>query len=274
MTLIISELSPLGIVMVADNAITFDCYAPNGTFKGRSFKGLTKLLPVAKIQAGLSYWGWANVCPYGDINKGIPFDWWLSNFLMVNDDKFDNLEDLANLLETELRKIIPKIDENPLSYGGIHLAGFSQYKGNLIPDFWHIHNGASQALSAKQIDSLIVNANHDCPVKKTVEFFSKGMFYMTRNGELEIFIPLFDSLNEYIREEFHKYDFITPIPNVLARADYYKSQLQLLSTLYQISGKIEHTKTSSVIYEVPVSVSNEVTILTISKGRINNYFTS
>ena len=50
--LIITEITPLGILMVADNAITISCSEPDGTVQDRSFKGLRKLVPISKIQAG------------------------------------------------------------------------------------------------------------------------------------------------------------------------------------------------------------------------------
>ena len=105
MTLILTELTKYGIVMVADNAITITCSAPDGTIKERSFKGLTKLFPIEKIQAGLSYWGWSTVKPFQKIQKGILFDWWINAFLIENNDEYSSLEELALLLEKELRKV-------------------------------------------------------------------------------------------------------------------------------------------------------------------------
>ena len=66
LTLIITELSRLGIVMVGDTARTVDSVTPSGKIQDRAFYGLIKVLPVQKLQAGLAYWGWAKMPPDDD----------------------------------------------------------------------------------------------------------------------------------------------------------------------------------------------------------------
>ena len=54
MTLVITELSNVGIAMAADSAITI---TKKGRIIGIAPKGWKKLLRVPKIKAAVSYWG-------------------------------------------------------------------------------------------------------------------------------------------------------------------------------------------------------------------------
>jgi len=145
--------------MVADNAITISCSEPDGTVQDRSFKGLRKLVPISKIQAGLSYWGWANFPPDDNISQDILVDRWIQNLLITKNDEFNSIDELAQLLERELRKVVPtlssqELENTPLGTGGIHLVGYVEYEGKLRPSFWHIHNGLSQSLLEKKFPEL------------------------------------------------------------------------------------------------------------------------
>jgi hypothetical protein len=197
--LIITELSHLGIAMSADTAETTESLNSRGVTEDRAFFGLVKLLPVRKLQAGLSYWGWAKVPPSSA--NGVWMDWWLSSFIENKRPNYDTIEDLALLLESELRNVVPPLDQKeldimPYGSGGIHLAGFVDEKGEKTPCFWHIHNGASQQLPNKKLDPSVVNANYDCPSSKFLEYRNKSQAMVIRNGDTEAYIRFFD---KYLR---------------------------------------------------------------------------
>ena len=84
LTLIITELHRFGyergIAMAADTAITEECRTVDGLIEDRAFFGLTKLFPVQKLNAGISYWGWTKMPPSS--KSGVWMDWWLRNFLV------------------------------------------------------------------------------------------------------------------------------------------------------------------------------------------------
>jgi len=279
MTLILTELSQLGIIMVVENAITLCCYQPTGTFRDRSFKGLKKNFEIPKINAGLSFWGWATVAPFDDIKEGQLFDWWLENFLYIHRDDYHSISELAEILEAELRTVIPpltdeELAENPNGSGGIHLAGYILYEGNYVPSFWHIHNGYSQVLGQEGGDPHTVNANHDCPPARTIELINEKKVYLTTNGEIEVFNGLFSILNEFIIDKFSTAGYLTPMPVIRARADFYKAQIKFLSNLYHVSGEvIEYGKRLAVL-DFPESISDEVTLLLIEENRITHQSTS
>ncbi|HER54302.1 MAG TPA: hypothetical protein ENO13_00165 [Candidatus Bathyarchaeota archaeon] len=141
MTLIITELSSYGISMVADSAITMDIIMPITRVIGhRVYFGATKLRPIPKLEAGISFWGEGQI---GDIDTDV----WILNFIQRNEENYESLEDFASLLQDELREYVPEIiDPQDLRYGtlGFHLAGYENHNDDMLPTFWHIHNGQSE----------------------------------------------------------------------------------------------------------------------------------
>ena len=96
LTLIFTELSPFGIAMSADTAVTESCVNERGLPDDRAFFGLTKLLPIKKLDAGISYWGWATMPP--DSTNGVWMDWWLKNYLVRNSNRYDTINKLPYVL--------------------------------------------------------------------------------------------------------------------------------------------------------------------------------
>jgi len=202
MTLILTELTSLGIAMAADSAITKDIRKPDGTIGEKVYYGAKKLFIVPKLRAGIAYWGWVYIPQPGE-------DWsseerkldlvelWLPYFLEKNKQDYDSIADLAQLLESELRERIPRIDpdEYPKGDGGIHLAGYESEGEELLPTFWHIHNGKSEALPNKKLDPTIVNANNDIPPEKGKLITEHpGSYAIIRNGDIETYIVLSELL--------------------------------------------------------------------------------
>ena len=273
MTLIITELSYFGIVMAADTAETVSSVNVRGLIEDRAFFGLTKLLPIKKLQAGISYWGWAKMPPSS--NNGVWMDWWLNHFLVRHRNNYNTISDLAKLLEKELRKIVPPLSKsalelNPLANGGIHLAGFVDEEGKKAPCFWHIHNGISKALPKKQIDPHIVNANYDCPPQKFLEFEKSGEAYITVNGDIEAYIRFFDKyLKGYLSELSKEMGIVLPLPRIHFRAEFWRSQIRFISDLYAIGG----TRKNGTLKQMVRGIGGEVTTLTITENGIQDYQT-
>lgn len=227
--------------MSADTAQTVDSMNVRGLVEGRAFFGLTKLLPITKLQGGISYWGWAKMPPSS--KNGVWMDWWLKRFLVENKNNFSSLGELAGLLEKELRKLVPRLsdqelkDTDGLGNGGIHLAGFINEGKRKLPCFWHIHNGQSQALPDK-IDPHIVNANYDCPPEKYLELESRGLrIYQTTNGDFKPYARFFRGyLKKYLNELNKEMDIIIPIPNIDFEANFLRVQIKFISGLYAVGG--------------------------------------
>ena len=257
-----------GIVMAADTAQTVGSMNVKGLIEDRAFFGLTKLLPVTKLQGGISYWGWAKMPPSSE--NGIWMDWWLKQFLVKNRNNFNSFSELAGLLEKELRKLVPPLTDQELRLtdgggtGGIHLVGFINDGKEKFPCFWHIHNGLSQALPKKKIDPYIVNANYDCPPEK-----SQGLrIYQTTNGDIEPYARFFRKyLKNYLNELNKEINYVIPIPNIDFEANFLRAQIKFISGLYAVGGY----RSKGTIKQLPRGIGGNVTTLTITEDGIQSY---
>lgn len=274
LTLIITELSRFGIAMAADTAETVSSVNVRGLIEDRAFFGLTKLLPIPKLQAGISYWGWAKMPPSSE--TGVWMDWWLTVFLIENINNYETIGDLVKLLEKELRKIVPPLSKPelelmPYGNGGIHLAGFAGEEEKKAPCFWHIHNGVSQALPKKELDPHIVNANYDCPPRKFLQFQKSGASLVTTNGDIEPWARFFRRyLKKYLVELQKEMKIVIPLPTIDFRAEFWRAQIRFISELYIVGGDV--LKNGTLRQKVR-GIGGEVTTLTITKDGIHSYQT-
>lgn len=233
MTLILTEISNFGIAMAADSAVTEKIVKPNGNIIYRVLTGVRKLQVIDKLNAGISVWG------EGMINN-TPTDIWLEDFIDGQRANYNSLNDFALLLQNELRLHIASINvrNNRLGTIGFHLAGFVGYQGNPTPTFYHIHNGISQALSARGItvNPAIINANHDLPPNIAQQIIASGVAYITRNGDFTTYAQLFDHLNTFLQNLFQYRNLTIPHSrNLMERAEWLRFQIRTMSELYMLS---------------------------------------
>ena len=238
MTLILTEISRIGIAMAADSAVLQRTPRPDGTVAENVLSGVVKLRQIPKLNAGISIWG------RGEINYcGVRYATsdWLEYIIKNRENEYNSLEDFARLLETELRLLITdfNLQRYPLGDIGFHLAGYSDWEGRKVPDFWHIHNGFSQALEMRGIrmDPDRVNANHDMSPRLLSCFLEMFGAYVTRNGDFPEYVELFEVVNMRLAE-FARRGFIIPCPPTLEnRARWLRFQIQLMSELYGFSNR-------------------------------------
>lgn len=253
--------------MVGETAQTVECLAPNHTIQERSFVGLVKVIPVPELRAGLSYWGWAKIPPQ-EGKRGIPMDWWIQGLLSQKANQYTSIEDLAKLLEKELREIIPMMTDEELKEfywgnGGIHLAGYAKENGQDLPCFWSIHNGLSHWHT--DFDPHIVNAHYDV---KPQPFDEKGTAIF-RNGDIDVFSQFSDSLSNYLKVVQLNLGIIMPYPDLNSRAEYWAAQIRFISALYEASGYLGKQGLS----RMTKVIGDQVTTLTITEKGIASYFT-
>jgi len=257
--------------MVGHTAQTVDSRTPLGTSEDRAFFGLIKVLPIHKLDAGVSYWGWAKMPP--NTSNGVWMDWWLQDFINKKRSDYTTLDDFVQLLEAELQRLVPPLEEKeleimPLGSGGIHVAGFTETNGMKVPCFWHIHNGISQALPGKKLNPHIVNANCDWQPKRFHEL--KERSYVTRNGEIEAYATFFEEhLQAYTGKLYDKMKMIVPLPTIVHRAEFWSSQIKFISALYEVGGLMKN----GVIKPMIKSIGDQVTTLTITPDGIRDYYT-
>jgi len=233
MTLILTDISNLGIAMAADSAVTQKIVKPNGSITYRVLTGVRKLQVIDKLNAGISVWGQGTI-------KNTSTDIWLQDFIDSQKGNYNSLSDFALLLQNELRlRIAPiNIRKDRLGTIGFHLAGFVDYLGKLMPTFYHIHNGMSQALSARgiTINAAIVNANHDLPPNLVQKILSMGVECIIRNGDFAIYAALFQYLQKFLKtlSKYHKLT-IPHSRNLMERAEWLSFQIRTMSELYKLS---------------------------------------
>jgi len=236
MTLILTEVTQLGIAMAADSAVTTTSPITNNRSITRVLTGVQKLHYIQKINAGLACWGQGNV-------GSLPMDVWLHDFIVIRKSQYNSLEDFALLLERELRKVIPPLTEpteNDFLFGttGFHLAGISECNGRHYPDFWHIHNGRSRRLEERgiEIDPYIINANHDIP-PSLMASLPENALQLTRNGDIQIYAYLYDLLQVFFEAAQRDLDitFGKTRPLLSDRCEWLKFQIDLISNLYKFS---------------------------------------
>jgi hypothetical protein len=133
MTLIISELTSYGIVMVADTTVTHTAILPSGRIE-RVLNGVQKLQIIPYLPAGVSMWGLGNITLS---NKStISTDIWLVDFIRRHSD-LTSIQDFADALKKELQQLVGNLKE-PM---GFHLAGYVEVDGKQLPTLYHIRNG-------------------------------------------------------------------------------------------------------------------------------------
>jgi hypothetical protein len=264
MTLLLTEISRYGIAMAADSALSVPTLLPvERQYIYRVYFGATKLRPIPKLQAGISWWGEGKI-------GGVDTDVWLLDFIHRNEAQYNTLRQFAILLRNQLReqiRPIPTTDGEALRYGsiGFHLAGFTRRQNSLLPTFWHIHNGQSERY--QDIDPTLVNANNDIPPQTAREELARPErtrdedWLLIRNGEFQtVYAPFYQVMRELTRFLRTQRTVIIPAQSLKGRAEFLAFQIRAIRDLYGMS------------QDLLPSVGGNVAILTISQNRIQNYF--
>jgi hypothetical protein len=144
MTLVLTEISPTGIVMATDSAITKFL---RGKIVEVDQQGWKKLLYAPKIQAGVSYWGMI-----GAITQ-IRFDQWLQR--VIQSGHYSDLSSFANHIAATLNTAC---GNRPLPNNrevGVHVAGYAEWEdGQRRPFFYHVHNGHGTTEIEHEIEEM------------------------------------------------------------------------------------------------------------------------
>lgn len=229
MTLVLTELSPLGIAMAADSAVTF---LNTQTGMVHAEPNLAKKLqPIPYLNAGISCWG------IGDIS-GLSTDRWIENFIKAH-NQTASLADFANQLAEALNAQLPpnETGENRL---GFHLAGYELYNGVATPSFYHVHDGPSTTLAQRgtQVNPNQVNANHDIPPDIFEQATANGLIPITRNGDYLLYAHIFGRLEEFFQQLIPSGIVIPNSHNLGDRAEYLVFQIRTVSEIYRLSNLV------------------------------------
>ncbi len=226
MTLVLTEISPLGIAMAADSAVTFTNLQTGLSYAQPNLA--RKLQPIPYLNAGISCWGMGTI-------DNVATDQWVANFIAAN-SKVKYLKDFAELLAVELNAQLPAnaSGENRL---GFHLAGYEDLDGVQEPSLFHIHDGPSTVLAERgiKVDPHRVNANHDVPPSMTQQIRQTGVFPLLRNGDYNLYANIFGLLEEFFQQLIPIGIRIPNSQNLRDRADYLAFQIRTVSEIYRLS---------------------------------------
>lgn len=253
MTLVLTELSEVGIAMAADSAMAM---LEGDKIKKRNQDQWCKLLHVPSITAAISYWGWV-----GKVTTK-QFDLWLKGVIQA--EKYHDLASFADCLADALNEAC---HWKPLADGyevGIHVAGYAPWPdGERRPVFYHVHNGHGTILTKHTYDDSsgkpvlvrvdpewvsdprkLFEKHQDFPkcsatLDENLAILRAG--YITRNGDYFLYAVISRQLEQAIQ-------YINRIPNVsiprdptslLSRKGYLYTMLDFMVNLYRCSSKGE-----------------------------------
>ena len=245
-TLILTELSRLGIAMAADSAVTI--IHDTGEISVRSDAAM-KLKKIPYLGAGISCWG------EGTISE-MSTDKWLSRFIHSN-SAITQLGIFAEELAIQLNKeVTPNARETSL---GFHLAGFEDHQGVPTPSFYHIHDGPSQMLANRGIivNPNRFNANPDIPPFLHQQLASNNKGYLVRNGDFRLYAMISESLTKLFEELRTEGIVIPHSQNLSDRAEYLIFWIRTMIELYRLSNLVP-------------GIGGGIHYLTISSGGIQS----
>ena len=229
MTLVLTELSPFGIAMAADSAVTFT--NPQTCLSFAEPNLAKKLQPIPYLNAGISCWGMGQIA-------GTSTDKWIEN--IVNSQKgVTSLEEFVDKLAEILNAQLPQnaTGENRL---GFHVAGYENYNGVATPSFYHVHDGPSTVLAERgiMVDPNQVNANHDMPPELFHQIQAGGSGWITRNGDYMLYANIFGLLEEFFGKLPPIGIRIPNSHNLNDRAEYLVFQIRTVSEIYRLSNLV------------------------------------
>lgn len=220
MTLIISEITSLGIVMVADTAVTESVKLPSGKELVRVLNGFKKLQKIPYLSAGISMWGNGYV-------GSMPTDMWLSDFIESRTD-LDSIHSFADELANELQAS-NGTNKEPM---GLHLAGYVEVDGEKRPTLYHIRNVDGTYEHFEFHDFI---AGHDYPpVRK--EDLPTGRHYTLRNGDYGTYAHIHATVETMLPLIQERLKITIPYPNLQSRVAYHAAWVRFVSNLYGCSG--------------------------------------
>lgn len=249
MTLVLTELSPQGIVMAADSAITF-INLKTGQKQNVNTKGWSKIIRAPRIHAAISYWGMI-----GAVTQ-IQFDNWLKENV-IQSDEYNDIFSLATHLA---QKLNDACQNKPLKDGyntGFHVAGFGKWPdGQRRPVFLHVHNAHLLVSTIPQVNEMgeliaiypgvisepikLFEVHYDFPdINKSIEenLITLSQNYITRNGDFFPYLVIWENL----QSAFNVLNLIKGLsipanPNNLgSRKDYLQMAMETIIRIYQSS---------------------------------------
>jgi hypothetical protein len=223
MTLVITELSEFGIVMVADSAVTCEEKTPAGDTIRRVLNGANKLQPISYLRAGISMWGLGSIkTSAGPVSTDV----WIADFIQRR-THVKSIDEFAKQLAQELQRVVSNV-KIPM---GFHLAGYVEKQGTTLPTFYHVRNVDGTYLNYDYHDFI---PGQDFPPRE----IKKGEVYQTRNGDYGPYAALAAGVNLVLPGIRESIGIRIPHPSLQGRIAYLAAWLKFVSDLYASSGML------------------------------------
>jgi hypothetical protein len=211
MTLVISDVSSFGVVMVGDSAVTNQ---QNGTVREGAAK--VQYSPLANV--GFALWGKANV------GEG-RLDEWLADFISTRIVSTDSVEEIGQRVATDLNSLLSRSGRSWKSLvRGVHLTGYRDG----LPVLFHVHCGHPNEPAHE------LRLYRDFPDDHSytqIVYRAKlnSHFLHLRNGYHALFGPLFDSALQYSVSLKTLFNIQLPHPSLEGRLEFYKSLVKFVA---------------------------------------------
>jgi hypothetical protein len=228
MTLVVSEISKHGIVMIGDSAITYS----NGGIPVGVGDGAAKVQYSEKANVGVAMWGNAVV-------QGNQMDTWVKDFIESNIDDNEGIESAGQRLTSGLRSELEKenMPWSELDFG-IHLAGYI----NDLPRLWHIHCGHSNEPPHEP------RLYHDYPEDQTwTEAYYRALFFPPggggtasahlRNGYTPHYALLFSSMKDYVNSLRQQLGINLPTDSLEGHLNFHKLLVRFVAGALVAAGE-------------------------------------
>ena len=222
---IIDGLNKSIILFAADRRLS--------TTDGNYHSTRKKLFKIQYLEAGVSYFGLAEVFPHG---KRQYLSDWLPAFITINHD-VPNLEVFSQRLRNELNRIVPSnILKNMPS--GFHLAGYNE---NGYPDFFYFSN-IGRSKDFRYVD---LGEKYGEPASHFLGRDAKLLGWdgvnpqsvkpgsrIYRNGDIRAHVIAWEELDKMLLTLFQFPDFKRP-STVNEYEVYVKTKLEMLAYVYK-----------------------------------------
>jgi len=246
MTLVVSDITRHGIVMVGDSAVTV--MQNDEIVDIREEAAKVQYSPAANV--GITMWGNGSI-------DGTSMDSWIAEFIEASITPGDDIEDIALRLAEQLNADLSRMGKswNELR-GGLHIAGYK----NDLPRLWHIHTGPANEPQHElqlHLDFPELKGLNDIDFRvflsQDEDTFPK--YCHLRNGYIPHFAALFDSMMRYSRTLRALY-IRFPQDSLEGRLTFYKLLVQFVAETLVAAGK--HPGVNNVLSAIAFNQSGLV----------------
>lgn len=222
MTLVVSDISYLGIVMVGDSAIT----QQRSSLAPEVLSGAVKVQYSATANIGVAMWGYANAGHQR-------LDYWMAQFLQNSVQPGDSIEVVGKRIADQLNPLLAETGKPWRELVcGFHVAGYREG----LPCLFHVHCGHYN----EPAHELRLYKDFPDDQKWSEQHFESmlrfGLIHL-RNGYHPLFGPLFDQILEYSKTLRANFDISFPKRTIRGRLDFYKLLVKFVAGVLVASGE-------------------------------------